>query len=95
MPEHDPWGEYLDAYADHLARVSASLEEGRVLETPFDRPRPSSAMPARHAERARALVEATEQLATRLERRRDVVGTVLRYSRVRDPERVVLLDVIL
>jgi len=95
MAEADPWGAYLDAYARHLSRVQASLEAGRVIGEPFAMERPSVPMPRRHADRARALVEATNQLAARLAQRRDVVGTVLRYSRVRDPERVVLIDLIL
>lgn|GEM_PF-3327573 len=95
MAEQDAWGRYLDAYAEHLRRLGESLERGRVLTEPFTLPRPSEPLPTRHRDRARALVEATNQLAARLERRRDVVGTVLRYSRVRDPERVVLIDVVL
>jgi hypothetical protein len=88
------WDEYLDAYAQHLAVVKESLISGRVFPITFDRPRPSTKMPARLKEKAEHLLAETEALSREIETRMRVVNTVLRYSRMKDPEKVVLIDVI-
>jgi hypothetical protein len=88
------WLDYLEAYEAYLEALEADLARGGPGLGRFDAPRPSSAMPAACAERAQALIARTSTLATLLEERTRVVGTVLRYSRMKDPERVVLIDVL-
>jgi len=88
------WLAYLEAYEAYLDELEAELARGGPGLGRFDAPHPGSAMPAAYADRAQALIARTSTLAALLKERTRVVGTVLRYSRMKDPEKVILIDVL-
>ena len=89
----EEWDAYLTAYRRHLDLLEESLSRGRVLPYTFDQPQPSRNMPKDFKEPARELADRTERLALEMKQRMQAVGTVLRYSRMKDPSRIVLIDV--
>lgn len=90
----DEWVAYLDAYEEHLDAVERSLAGGGALGTRFDRAQPSTHLPRELKARSEALVVRTQGLSNELRTRMDAFSTVLRYSRMKDASRVVLIDVL-
>ena len=90
----DEWTAYLDAYERHLDDVSATLERGRITQGTFESQRPHKPMPRELALRASALLERGNELSAALQGRMDAIKTVLRYSRMKDSSKVVLIDVL-
>ncbi|WP_298337703.1 hypothetical protein [Ferrimicrobium sp.] len=90
----DEWLAYLDAYEAHLNAVADSLATGRVVTTSFCCEQPSVHLPRALRDRSESLVLRTQELSEELRSRMDAFATVLRYSRMKDPERIVLIDVL-
>jgi len=90
----DEWIAYLNAYEQHLDAVEDSLRGGRVVVLAFAHPQPSSRLPRDLKARSEALVVRTEALSDELRDRMTAFSTVLRYSRMKDPSRIVLIDVL-
>lgn len=90
----DEWLAYLNAYEEHLNAVADSLATGRVVTTSFSREQPSVHLPRALRDRSESLVLRTQELSEELRSRMDAFATVLRYSRMKDPERIVLIDVL-
>ncbi|WP_298210226.1 hypothetical protein [Ferrimicrobium sp.] len=90
----DEWLAYLDAYEEHLNAVADSLATGKVVTTSFCRAQPSVHLPRVLRDRSEALVLRTQELSEELRARMDTFATVLRYSRMKDSSRIVLIDVL-
>jgi hypothetical protein len=90
----DEWITYLDAYERHLDDVSATIERGRITQDTFASQRPSRPIPRELAPRASTLLERGNELSAALQERMDAIKTVLRYSRMKDSSKVVLIDVL-
>ncbi len=89
----EEWESYLASYRRHLEELEESFSRGRVTPVIFDLPKPLGRMPECFKEPAQELVGRTERLALEMKQRMQAVGTVLRYSRMKDPSRIVLIDV--
>ncbi|MHB1904141.1 MAG: hypothetical protein ACYCTG_08580 [Ferrimicrobium sp.] len=90
----DEWVTYLDAYERHLDEVSATLEHGRVTSNIFCATPPSTPMPPSLAPRVSALAKRGDEVAATIQSRMETISTVLRYSRMKDPTKVILIDVL-
>jgi len=94
MSATDTWIAFLDEYEAYLTDIAISLESGKVTTRIFDQQQPSTPLPKTLRERAVFLGERSDTLATTMQTRMDTITTVLRYSRMKDPERVILIDVL-
>jgi hypothetical protein len=92
--EMEEWIAYLDAYELHLNTVAESLATGKVATESFTHEQPKVRLPGLLRARSEALVARTQELSEELRTRMDAFSTVLRYSRMKDPDRIVLIDVL-
>jgi hypothetical protein len=90
----DEWLAYLDAYKVHLDAVEDSLNHGRVTTDSFSATPPKSKLPLSLRSEAETLQERGSKLTQELQSRMDTITTILRYSRMKDPDRVILIDVL-
>ncbi|KJE76577.1 hypothetical protein [Ferrimicrobium acidiphilum] len=90
----EEWIAYLDAYERHLNVVAESLASGKVATESFSEKQPNVRLPGLLRGRSEALVARTQELSEELRTRMDAFSTVLRYSRMKDPDRIVLIDVL-
>ncbi len=87
------WMAYLGAYQAHLNNVRESLESGKITTAMFGASAPSTRLPRGLEQQARQLEEEGQELMALLKERMAAITTVLRYSRMKHPDRVVLVDV--
>lgn len=90
----EEWIAYLDAYEQHLDAVAESLATGKVVTETFVSQQPKVRLPAQLRVRSEMLMARTQELSEELRNRMDAFSTVLRYSRMKDPDRIVLIDVL-
>jgi hypothetical protein len=90
----DEWRIYLDTYKVYLDTVENSLSSGRVTTTAFSSTPPRSRLPPSLRAEAETLQNRGVELAQELQSRMDAISTILRYSRMKDPDRVILIDVL-
>ncbi|MHB8189455.1 MAG: hypothetical protein ACYDHP_03300 [Ferrimicrobium sp.] len=89
----DEWLEYLDAYELHLNQVERALGDGKSWPGDFQYSQPYVTLPRALKGRSEMLVARTDDLSNRLRSRMQLVKTVLDYSRRRNVDKVVLVDV--
>lgn len=94
QPPTDEWRTYLDAYKAHLDAVESSLNHGRVTTDVFSATPPQARLPLSLKAEAETLQSRGAELTQELQSRMDAITTVLRYSRMKDPDRVILIDVL-
>lgn len=87
------WTAYLDTYQAHLANVRETLEQGKVTTRVFNATPPSTHLPLSLKQRAQSLQLEGDNLTKLLEERMTAFATVLRYSRMKHSDKVVLIDV--
>ena len=89
------WREALDAYELHLDRVEGAIQGKEGWPAHFDSPVLTDGLPFGQRERARALLDRTDQLSEALRERMSVCAQVLSVSREHDATgRIVLLDML-